>query len=83
MGRCRAHWNDLGVSLKKKQQKRRHGADVVLSPSVVEQINRLADNVALPKGKGFTRHNLRLKIEAMVRRSIADSGPDLPPDTFD
>jgi len=66
-----------------KPRRRTPGADVVLSPSVVEQINRLADGVELPGGKGLTRHNLRLKIEAMVRRSLADNGPDFPKDTFD
>ena len=66
-----------------KIRRRRPGAGVVLSPSVVEQINRLADGVELPRGKGLTRHNLRLKIDAMVRRSIADNGPDFPKDTFD
>ena len=67
----------------KPRRRRRPGADVVLSPSVVEQINRLADSVVLPKGKGMTRPNLRSKLDAMVRRSLADNGPDFPKDTFD
>ena len=69
----------------KKPTRRRRGADVVLPEAVVEHLDKMADDLvktaALPP-LGYSRHNIRMMLHAIGRRSLADTGPDFPTAVF-